>query len=142
MLKVRLQTAARFPLPSTRENTQDLLKRVRGGVLTAELVVTRHQQLEKVTQPDHKLWVLDERGKAWSSETWSDNLRKLADEGTRNVTILVGAADGFDKEQRAAAHQLISISPGVLPSWLACLTCAEQIYRADTIIRGTPYHRS
>jgi 23S rRNA (pseudouridine1915-N3)-methyltransferase len=138
VLKLRLQTAARFPFPNTKETAQELLKRVRGGKLSAELVQTRHQKLEKGRQ----IWVLDERGKAWTSKQWADTLGELADQGLRELTLLVGAADGFGEDQRKEADQLISVSSCVLPSWLACLLCAEQIYRADTILRGTPYHRA
>ena len=102
------------------------------------MVQTRHQKLEKGRQ----IWVLDERGKAWTSKQWADTLGELADQGLRELTLLVGAADGFGEDQRKEADQLISVSSCVLPSWLACLLCAEQIYRADTILRGTPYHRA
>lgn len=115
---------------------------MRGGKLSAELVHTRQQSLEKSAHAGAQVWVLDERGKAWNSTKWAETLGDLADQGIRQITLLVGAADGFDERQRQAAQQLISISPCVLPSWLACLLCAEQLYRADTILRGTPYHRS
>lgn len=142
MLKVRLQTAARFPFSSTQETATELLKRVRGGKLTAELVQVRRQTLVNSGAPSERLWVLDERGKAWDSPRWARELGEMADEGVRQVTLLVGAADGFDAKQRQVANQLISLSPCVLPSWLACVVCAEQVYRADTILRGAPYHRS
>jgi 23S rRNA (pseudouridine1915-N3)-methyltransferase len=142
VLKLRLQTAARFPFSKTQEHTAELLSRVRGGKLSAELVQTRHQSLVSSSNATEQIWVLDERGKNWTSPEWAKNVGNLADQGIRQITLLVGAADGFDDQQRQEAHQLISISPCVLPSWLACLVCAEQVYRSDTILRGTPYHRS
>jgi 23S rRNA (pseudouridine1915-N3)-methyltransferase len=142
VLKLRLQTAARFPFSKTQENAAELMARVRGGKLSAELIQVRHQTLVKSSNPTEQVWVLDERGKSWSSNQWAEKIGTLADQGIRQITLVVGAADGFNDAQRKAADELISISPCVLPSWLACLVCAEQIYRSDTILRGTPYHRS
>lgn len=57
------------------------------------------------------------------------------------VTFVVGGADGLDASVRERADLLLSLSPMTLPHELARAVLAEQIYRAFSILRGTPYHR-
>ncbi|MGP1358575.1 23S rRNA (pseudouridine(1915)-N(3))-methyltransferase RlmH, partial [Roseicyclus sp.] len=43
---------------------------------------------------------------------------------------------------RAQADMVLSFGPMVWPHMLARAMLAEQLYRAATILAGTPYHRS
>jgi 23S rRNA (pseudouridine1915-N3)-methyltransferase len=112
---------------------------VRGGKLSAELVV-----LKKAQPPNGKgsqqLWVLDENGASMTSKVWASALDQAAVSGVRRIILFVGPADGVPKNLRATSDRVISMGSATMPSWLACLVAAEQVYRADTILRGTPYH--
>ena len=87
-----------------------------------------------------ELWLLDERGERWTSTQWSKRLLEYAEGGGRQLCVWVGGAYGAPDEIQKMAGRKISLGPCTLPSWLACLNIAEQLYRSDTIIRGTPYH--
>ncbi len=141
MLEITLRTPARFPFGGDRQVTEELLQRVRGGKLRAKLeTLKRNPKSFPKPGSGEVVWVLDERGKALPSRDLAASLEELADGGCRKLVVWVGGAYGTPKELVDGATRKIGLGPGTFPSWLACLIVAEQIYRADTIIRGTPYH--
>jgi 23S rRNA (pseudouridine1915-N3)-methyltransferase len=85
---------------------------------------------------------LDERGKALSSPAFAELLQARADSGTRDLGFLIGGADGLADEVRAQACLLLSFGPMVWPHMLARVMLSEQLYRAASILAGSPYHRA
>ena len=85
--------------------------------------------------------VLDERGKPFSSEGFSQLLQRHLDQGTQDLAFLIGGADGHSAETRKQAGQLISLSEMTWPHRLVRIMLLEQIYRAVTIMVNHPYHR-
>ncbi len=85
---------------------------------------------------------LDERGTALSSPDFANLLGIWRDSGSRDVAFLIGGADGLEPNLRDSAHTQISFGPMVWPHMFARLMLAEQLYRAASILSGTPYHRS
>jgi 23S rRNA (pseudouridine1915-N3)-methyltransferase len=83
----------------------------------------------------------DERGKAWSSRAFADHLALLRDRGERRLAFAIGGADGLDESVRARAGSLLAFGPQTWPHALARAMLAEQLYRAVTILAGSPYHR-
>ncbi len=59
----------------------------------------------------------------------------------RNVALLVGGADGLDPRCLGRADQRWALSPLTLPHALVRVILAEQIYRAESLLDGHPYHR-
>ena len=84
---------------------------------------------------------LDERGQAFDSPEFAQLLRRAADAGTRELAFAIGGADGLDPTFRAGAAQAISFGRMVWPHLLARVMLAEQLYRASSILAGSPYHR-
>jgi 23S rRNA (pseudouridine1915-N3)-methyltransferase len=85
--------------------------------------------------------VLDERGKALSSDDFAGVLRRHLDQGTGSLAFLIGGPDGHAPETRRNAGLLLSFGPMTWPHRLARVMLAEQIYRAVTILVKHPYHR-
>ena len=87
------------------------------------------------------LIALDERGRSMSTEVFA---RWLSDRRDRaeDLTFLIGGAFGLDAVVRDRASLVLSLSPWTLPHEMARLILAEQLYRAGTIQRGEPYHKS
>ncbi len=85
--------------------------------------------------------VLDERGKALSSDDFASTLRRHLDQGTNALSFLIGGPDGHAPETRSAAGLLLSFGPMTWPHRLVRVMLAEQIYRAVTILARHPYHR-
>jgi 23S rRNA (pseudouridine1915-N3)-methyltransferase len=84
--------------------------------------------------------LLDSRGQQYSSEEFSEQLRRLRDDGTQRVVLAIGPADGWSAPARKRANQLFSLGRITLPHQLARVVLAEQVYRALTILAGHPYH--
>jgi 23S rRNA (pseudouridine1915-N3)-methyltransferase len=91
--------------------------------------------------PNSVTVLLDERGEAWSSVALAKALEKWRDCGRREARFLIGAADGHDEKQRAAADLLLSFGPATWPHLLARAMLAEQLFRATSILANHPYHR-
>ncbi len=85
---------------------------------------------------------LDERGKTLSSPDFAGMLASLRDQGAGAAVFLIGGADGHDKALRARADRLLSFGPMVWPHMLVRVMLAEQLYRAVSILSGSPYHRA
>ncbi|MEL6172803.1 MAG: 23S rRNA (pseudouridine(1915)-N(3))-methyltransferase RlmH [Pseudomonadota bacterium] len=84
---------------------------------------------------------LDERGKTLSSPEFAGKLANWRDDGRRDLAILIGGADGIAPDLRAQTDFSISFGKMVWPHMLARVMLAEQLYRATSILAGTPYHR-
>ncbi len=88
------------------------------------------------------LVALDERGANPTSVEFARMLRRWADDGTPSVAFAIGGADGLDPGLRSCAGVSISFGRMVWPHLLARVMLAEQLYRAATILAGSPYHRA
>lgn len=85
--------------------------------------------------------VLDERGRTFTSPEFAHRIRDLQLAGHRHFAVLIGGADGHHDSLRQSADLLLSLSRLTLQHELALLLTAEQIYRAHSILAGSPYHR-
>lgn len=83
--------------------------------------------------------LLDERGILLDSPGLSDRLL-VPLERSRPVTIVIGGAYGVDSHIHARADMVWSLSPLVFPHQLVRLMLVEQLYRAQEIAAGNPYH--
>ncbi|MGO4725879.1 MULTISPECIES: 23S rRNA (pseudouridine(1915)-N(3))-methyltransferase RlmH [unclassified Inquilinus] len=86
--------------------------------------------------------VLDERGRDLDSAGLARVLGRWRDEGRGDAAFLIGGADGHDDAVRDRADLLLSFGRLTWPHMLARTMLAEQIYRAQTILSGHPYHRA
>ena len=86
--------------------------------------------------------VLDERGKLLDSPAFAALLADWRDAGRRDAALLIGGADGHAEAVRARADLTLSFGPMVWPHLLVRAMVAEQLYRAATILAGSPYHRA
>jgi 23S rRNA (pseudouridine1915-N3)-methyltransferase len=83
----------------------------------------------------------DERGRAHPSRAFAERIGKLRDGGERRLAFLIGGADGLDLALVAEARETLAFGAQTWPHALARAMLAEQIYRAVTILAGSPYHR-
>jgi len=61
--------------------------------------------------------------------------------GGRNLALLIGGPDGLDAALTARADFRWSLSPLTFPHALVRVMVAEQLYRAQSLLQGHPYHR-
>lgn len=84
---------------------------------------------------------LDERGKTLTSKQLADAISKLENRAISHVSLLIGGADGHSDELRSTCDVMWRLSDLTLPHELARVVLLEQLYRAETIRAGHPYHR-
>lgn len=97
------------------------------------------QSLLQRLQDDEMVILLDERGKLDDSPALSRRIETAFSQG-KPVVIVIGGAYGVDETVTARAHHVWSLSPLVFPHQLVRLILAEQVYRAQAIAQGHPYH--
>ncbi len=87
--------------------------------------------------PGAVLVALDQGGLAADSS----GLARLLDRWAGRACFVVGGADGLDAQVPAAAAHVLSLGPLTWPHMLVRVLLAEQLYRAQCIQSGHPYHR-
>ena len=87
------------------------------------------------------LVALDRRGKVLDSEGFARRLARWRDESVSDVAFLIGGADGHGEPLLKKADLVLSFGAMTWPHLLARAMLAEQIYRAQQLLAGHPYHR-
>ena len=108
----------------------------KGGGMTAEGALLR-----KAIPSGSALVVMDERGRVMSSPDFAKKIAGFRDAGRSELAFVIGGADGIDPALRAEADLAISFGQMVWPHMLARVMLSEQLYRAASILAGSPYHR-
>jgi len=80
-------------------------------------------------------------GKPLTTEQLANWLEQRAREGDKPV-FCIGGPDGLAAAVDARARLRWSLSALTLPHGLARVVVAEALYRAATVVKGLPYHRS
>lgn len=107
----------------------------RAGTMAAEA-----ELLSRAIPSGSVIVMMDERGEQPTSPEFAARLAGWRD-GARDVCFVIGGADGLDPALRGRADWQISLGRMVWPHLLVRVMLAEQLYRAATILAGSPYHR-
>lgn len=83
----------------------------------------------------------DEHGQARPSRAFAEEIAALRDRGVRRLVFLIGGADGLDPALLAKVNGKLAFGPQTWPHAMARAMLAEQVYRAVSILAGSPYHR-
>lgn len=118
--------------PLTEHEVEDR----RGGGMAAEAAL-----MERAVPAGAVLAVLDERGRTFDSPAFARLIAGWRDAGRPDAAFVIGGADGIAPELRARAEVAVSFGAMVWPHMLVRVMLAEQLYRAATILAGSPYHR-
>lgn len=85
--------------------------------------------------------VLDERGKDLDSRELAGKIAGWQDQGTNELVFVIGGADGVTDDVRARADFILGLGKKTWPHKMVRLMLIEQLYRAQQINSGHPYHR-
>lgn len=91
--------------------------------------------------PGARVVALDERGKSLDSVAFADQLAAWRDQAVPACAFLIGGADGHAPAVSARADLRLSLGALTWPHMLVRALLAEQLYRAQSIHDGHPYHR-
>ena len=84
--------------------------------------------------------LLDEKGRQFSSREFSVKIDTWMNTSVKKVHILIGGAYGFSDEIYDRANEKMSLSKMTFTHQMIRLFIVEQLYRADQILQGKPYH--
>ncbi len=94
---------------------------------------------ERFTQGDI-IVLLDEAGDQMDSRGFATFIQKTMNSGPKRIVFIIGGPWGLGADLAHRANRIIALSRMTFSHQLVRLLFAEQLYRALTIIRGTPYH--
>ncbi|MGN6804319.1 MAG: 23S rRNA (pseudouridine(1915)-N(3))-methyltransferase RlmH [Trinickia sp.] len=132
--------AKRMP-PELRIELREIKPEPRTGSRTAQSVMAaERQRIEAALPKGARIVALDERGQDWTTMQLAAALPGWQQEG-RDVSFVIGGADGLAPELKARAELMLRVSSLTLPHGMVRVLLAEQLYRAWSITQNHPYHR-
>ena len=106
-------------------------------------LIEREGELLLGAVPDNAVLVtLDRRGKILDSHAFAQRIERWRDDSVADVAFLIGGADGHTDALLKRAALVLSFGAMTWPHLLARAMLAEQIYRAQQLLAGHPYHRA
>ena len=105
------------------------------------IMAYEHIRIKAALPKNAKIIALDEHGKNLTTIQLARELEKWQQEG-KDVAFVIGGADGLDSAFKEEADDRLQLSSMTLPHGMVRVLLAEQLYRACSIIKNHPYHRS
>lgn len=112
---------------------------------TKSLSVAQQKEKEgelicKALQPGDVVVLLDEKGKEFRSVEFARWMEKKMNTVNKRLVFIVGGPYGFSDQVYQLAHEKISLSKMTFSHQMVRLVFVEQLYRAMSILNGSPYH--
>jgi len=148
-MKIKIIVVGRLKASPLRDLCDEYIKRLNWPVKLEEIdspkAATAAIEAPLILKhiPDNAFVIaLDERGQSFSSPDFAARLENWRDQAPGNeIIFLIGGADGFDNAVREKAKILLSFGKQTWPHMLVRVMLLEQVYRAQQIMAGHPYHR-
>ena len=99
------------------------------------------QLLLKNIPEDSYSITLDEKGRESTSRELSQKIEHIQHHGGGKICFVIGGADGLSDAVKSRANQSISFGRTTWPHMMVRVMLLEQVYRAQQILNGHPYHR-
>ncbi len=93
-----------------------------------------------LTENSDQIILLDEKGKQFTSREFAAKIDNWMNSSIKKVSFFIGGAYGFSEEIYQRANEKIALSKMTFTHQMIRLFFVEQIYRADQILQGKPYH--
>ena len=84
--------------------------------------------------------LLDEKGTQFTSREFASKIDNWMNSSVKKVSLIIGGAYGFSEEMYERANEKMSLSKMTFTHQMIRLFFVEQIYRAEQILQGKPYH--
>jgi|SRR5687768_10896387 len=125
----RLSHFARCEVSEIRDSAPHETKEIEG------------KRILNLLNPKNFVCLLDVSGRQMGSTDLAREIEKWQLRGTKEVTFLIGGADGVSAEISEIADFRLSLSFMTFTHDMARVILLEQLYRAFTIINGFPYQK-
>ncbi len=136
MLRLYRDYAGRLAWPVTLKEVEERRK-----LPAAKRLEREAELLTEAVPKGARIVAMDERGKSLASIAFAQTLSKWQGEGVAEVAFVIGGADGLSADLKKRAALVLSLGPMTWPHLMVRAMLAEQLYRAQTILSGHPYHR-
>ncbi len=113
---------------------------VRDSAASESKLIEGNRILEKVNQSTF-VCLLDVAGEQLSSHELASRIEKWQNAGLKDVSFVIGGADGVSVDVVQRANFKLSLSFLTFTHEMARVVLLEQLYRAYTIIKGYPYQK-
>ncbi|MHA1600351.1 MAG: 23S rRNA (pseudouridine(1915)-N(3))-methyltransferase RlmH [Alphaproteobacteria bacterium] len=155
-MRITVATVGRAKAGSARDLFEDYAGRLRRGPIgplslkeveargafpPVELRRREAELLRAAAPAGARLIALDERGQSLTSADFAAHLGRWRDAGAAEIACFIGGAEGLDEAIRREAALVLSLGPMTWPHLLVRALLAEQLFRANCILTGHPYHR-
>ncbi|PCJ96048.1 MAG: hypothetical protein COA45_11685 [Zetaproteobacteria bacterium] len=151
MLKVDIISVARIKKGTYYDLIENYKKRIHWSLTIYELE-SKHKDPKKSQKDEEEkilkhlsdqaiIIALDERGDGLKSLDFARMLENFKNNGDNHIQFIIGGADGLTQKTRDKTDILLSFGQQTWPHLLARVMLLEQVYRAQQILAGHPYHR-
>ncbi len=145
MLSISIIAPGRMKRHVLEPAFEDYAKRIKWSIeiieIEAKNTADEHQKIDDKIDPKAALIILDERGKSLPSRDFASKIENFQNQGISKIQFILGGANGLNDSIRQKAKLLLSFGAQTWPHILCRLMLVEQIYRAEQILAGHPYHR-
>lgn len=153
-MKITIIAISKFENSLYKEIFEDYRKRMKWDVELKEFELKNSKNMNdeqvkkgeaelmmKAIKPGSLLIAMDEKGKQFTSQNFAKLIADFSLRGESHLTFVIGGANGLDDELLQKAGLKISLGSMTFPHLMARSILMEQLYRAQSIIAGHPYHR-
>ena len=118
---------------------ESIIKDADSSLAVADRMRIEGERIIQALQPADLVVSLDETGETMSSENFARFIQRTLEQA-RTPCFIIGGAYGLSQEVRNRSTKILSFGPMTFPHELARVMLMEQLFRADAILRGSPYH--
>lgn len=145
-MKIRILVVGKLKRGPVSELIDDYKKRCRWSLQIQEIDHSSKSgegaQLMSLLAPEDYVVLLDEHGQALTSQDFAAQIDKLQSSGKARMNFIIGGAYGLDESLHARANTKLAFGIQTWPHMFVRLMLVEQIYRAESILAGHPYHKT
>ncbi len=138
-MKIALVTVGKTNTQELQESIRDYANRI-ARYSPFEFIETTDDKLEKRLDSFERVYLLDEKGREYTSVELSQFIEKQLNMGPKSIAFVVGGPFGFTQAVRDRALGTIALSKMTFPHDLVRVIFLEQLYRAFTILKNEKYH--
>ncbi len=150
MSKIEIIAAGQLKKGPLFELCQEYIKRLTWP-LTIITIESKHKDAAQMQADENKkiaghiradsyVIAMDERGKSLGSADFAKTIQKIQN-NSQDIQFIIGGASGLSGDIRQRANLILGSGSQTWPHMLARVMLLEQIYRAQQILNGHPYHR-
>ena len=151
MPHIYLLTVGKLKKGSFFDLKEEYVKRIKWPLQIKELEsrqtnsqIINKDENEKILaalEKDAFIIILDEGGTPLKSKNFATKIQNLENDGKSKIQFVIGGAEGLSKAVKEQADMIISFGQATWPHMMVRVMLLEQIYRAQQILAGHPYHK-